>query len=332
MPMRWMLLAAACLTLGAQANDLEDAKAAQTRGAALHRKGDLQGALREFDRAVRLAPRSELAWYNRGLVRRDLKDCRAAVGDFDHALEVQPRFFNALYQRGNCRQQLGEYEAAIADYSRAIELPGRADAGFIAYFGRADAYRRMGRLDEAYRDYSAVSQVRNDTRALRSRAWVECYRGRWRECHADAARYLAETGGAEPDAPYAVILGMIALRRAGDTAAAAAFAQKWQPERPPAAWPGPVLAYLQGATGEKALLSAARDAGQRTEAGAYIGQNLLWKGEARRAIDVLRRVLREGDARFFEYDLAYHELRRLGAAQPHDRRPPPAQRQRAGSS
>lgn len=331
MPIRWMLIAAACLPLSAQANDLEDAKAAQARGAELHRKGDLQGALREFDRAVRLAPGSDLAWYNRGLVRRDLKDCQAAVGDFDRALEIQPRLFNALYQRGNCRQQLGEYEAAIADYSRAIELPGRADARFVAYFGRADAYRRMGRLDEAYRDYTAVSKVRNDTRALRSRAWIECYRGRWRECHADAARYLADTGGGEPDAPYAVILGMLALRRAGDAAGASAFTQKWQPERPPGTWPGPVLAYLQGATSEKALLSAARDPGQRTEAGAYIGQSLLAKGETKRAIEVLRRVLREGDARFFEYDLAYHELRRLGAASPEDRRPP-APRQRAGSS
>lgn len=320
-----MRIAAICLVLAcsaAAASDLEQAKAAQSRGAELQRKGDLQGALREFDRAVRLTPRSDLAWYNRGLVHREMKNCRAAVEDFDRALDLQPQLFNALYQRAGCRQQLGEYEAAVADYSRAIESPGRGEAGFIAYFGRADAYRRMGRLDEAYRDYSAVSRVRNDTRALRSRAWIECYRGRWRECHADAARYLADTDGKEADAPYAVILGMVALRRAGDAAQAAAFARQWQPERPPPTWPGPVLAYLQGTSSEKALVSAARDAGQRTEAGAYIGHNLLARGETTRAIEVLKRVLREGDPRFFEYDLAYHELRRQGVATPAERLTP----------
>jgi len=140
-------LALACTA--ALADDLDDARRAQARGADLHKSGDLQAALREFDRAVRLAPRSDLAWYNRGLVNRDLKDCRAAVRDFQRALDIQPNFFNALYQRGNCLQQLGDYEAAVADYSRAIEFPGRVDARFLAYFGRADAYRRAGKLDEA---------------------------------------------------------------------------------------------------------------------------------------------------------------------------------------
>ena len=331
--MRIAALLLASFVAAAAASDLEHAKAAQSRGAELHRNGDLQGALREFDRAVRLAPRSDLAWYNRGLVQRDLKNCQAAVADFDRALDLQPQFFNALYQRGNCRQQLGEYEAAVADYSRAAEFPGRVDARFLAFFGRADAYRRMGRLDEAYHDYTNVAQLRSDTRALRSRAWVECYRGRWRECHADMARYLVDSDGKEADAPYAVILGALALRRAGDAAQAGAFIKKWQPEAPPKDWPGPVLSYLQGATSEKALISAARDAGQRTEAGAYLGANLLAGGETKRAIDVLRRVLREGDPRFFEYDLAYHELRRLGAAQPEDRRQAPLQsRGRTGSS
>jgi hypothetical protein len=124
---------------------------------------------------------------------------------------------------------------------------------------------------------------------------------------------------------------MVALRRAGDAAQAAAFARQWQPERPPAAWPGPVLAYLQGTISEKALLSAARDAGQRTEAAAYLGHNLLAGGDTKRAIDVLKRVLREGDPRYFEYDLAYHELRRLGAATPGERLTPgPAQAPRKG--
>jgi len=297
---------------------LDEARAAQVRGAELHRAGDLQGALREFDRVVRLAPDSALAWYNRGLVRRDLKDCRAAIGDFGHALELQPGLFNALYQRGNCLQVLGEYERAIDDYSRAVALPGRIDARFLAHYGRADALRRLGRLEEAYAAYTRVSELRTDTTALRSRAWVSFYRGHWREAYVDAANYVHDTEAKEPDAAYAVILGVLALRRLGEKDQD--FVAQWEPRFDSKTWPAPVLRYLKGEIGERQLLDAAKTVGERTEALAYTGASLLAAGQRQKGIDVLQRVLREGEPGYLEYDLAYHELRRLGLAAPSDRR------------
>jgi tetratricopeptide (TPR) repeat protein len=268
---------------------------------------------------VRLAPSSDLAWYNRGLVRRDLGECRAALGDFDRALALQPQFFNALYQRANCRQALGQYAEAIDDYSQAVAFPGRIPARFLAHLGRADALRRLGRLDEAYGDYTRVAELRDDTRALRSRAWVQYYRGRWREAQEDAARYLLQSEAKEHDAPYALILGALALRRAGDDDGASRFLREWQPRLAAKAWPAPVLLYLADGN-EKRLLAAAKDAGQRTEARAYVGANLLARGERSRAVDILSKVLREDEPGYLEYDLAYYELERLGAARPADRR------------
>ena len=297
----------------AGAADLDAAREAQKRGAELHLKRDFQGALAEFDRAVTLAPDSNLAWYNRGLVHRDLGNCRSAVADFDRALALQAEFFNALYQRANCLQQLGEYAKAVDDYSRAIAFPGRVHARFLAHFGRADALRRLGRLDEAYVDYTRVAELRNDTRALSSRAWVQYYRGRWRDAHRDAAQYLHDTEGKEPDVAYAVILGVLALRRAGDPTAAQAFLEQWEPQLNGTQWPAPVIAYLKGGD-EKTLLRAAKDAAQRTEAGAYLGADLITLGQRTRGIEVLRKVLQQGKAGYFEYDLAYYELLRLGAA------------------
>src|SRR5207253_1711770 len=193
-PLSW-LFAVLFFASIAGAADLDAAREAQKRGTELHLKRDFKGALAEFDRAVALAPDSDLAWYNRGLVHRDLRDCRSAVADFDRALALQPEFFNALYQRANCLQQLGEYTKAVDDYSRAIAFPGRVHARFLAHFGRADALRRLGRLDEAYVDYTRVTELRSDTRALSSRAWVQYYRGRWRDAHRDAAQYLHDTEG-----------------------------------------------------------------------------------------------------------------------------------------
>jgi hypothetical protein len=86
-----------------------------------------------------------------------------------------------------------------------------------------------------------------------------------------------------------------------------------------AAWPAPVKRYLSGELSEAALLKAAGDGAQRTEALAYVGAHLL-PGHKDAGIERLREVVREGDPRYFEYDLAYHDLRRLGLAQPSDRR------------
>lgn len=304
--------------------EIEEARVAQKQGVELHAKGDLQGALREFDRVVALAPGAALGWYNRGLVRRDLNDCGAAIGDFDRALRLEPHYFNALYQRGNCRQALGEYEDAISDYGRAAALPGRIDARFLAYLGRADAERRLGRLDEAHADYTHVIALRVDTTALRSRAWVNAYRGNWREAYADAAKYVHDTEAKERDNAYAVILGTLALRRADAPAQAQKFLDQSWPRLNATRWSAPVLAYLRSRD-EAALLGAAKSAGERTEALAYLGVDLLAPGrspgEQQRGIATLQRLLREGDVRYFEYDLAYHELRRRGLAGPKDRAP-----------
>jgi tetratricopeptide (TPR) repeat protein len=300
---------------------IDAARQAQERGAELRRNGDLLGALRELDRAVELAPASSSAWFNRGLVRRDLKDCAAAVGDFSRALELQADSFNALYQRGNCRQALGEQASAVEDYSRAVLLPGRIDARFLAYFGRAEAQRRLGRLDEAYADYTQVIAMRTDTTALRSRAWVSFYRGRWRDAYRDAAKHVHDTEAKESDAAYSVILGTLALRMESRPREASEFLKQWQAKIDAVRWPAPVIAYLQHGDA-KALLEAAKQPGERTEARAYLGVDLLAQGKQAQGVEVLRQVLADGDPAYLEYDLAYHELRRLGRAQPSDRRAP----------
>jgi len=51
----------------------------ETRGIEKAQKGDLDGALGDFDRAIKLAPKSAPAYYNRGIVRK-------AKGDLDGAI------------------------------------------------------------------------------------------------------------------------------------------------------------------------------------------------------------------------------------------------------
>lgn len=307
----------------ARADRIDEAREAQRRGSELQQQGDLQGALREFSRVVALTPEAPLAWFNRGLARRGLKDCAGAIDDFSRTLALQPDYFNALYQRAGCLAVVGSTQRALEDYSRAISLPGRIEARFLAYYGRADLYRRLGRLEEADADYTQVIALRTDTTALGSRAWVNAYRGRWREAFQDAARQLHDTEGKEPDAAYSLTLAVLALRRGGDARQSAKFLREWQDRVKAERWPAAILAYLETGAGG-ALLAAASDRGQSTEAQAYVGVDLLARGEVARGVELLRRVVHEGDPSYLEYDLAFHELRRMGLARPedHKRRPP----------
>jgi len=310
------VLALLCGPVGAQ-DRLEEARQAQQRGSELHASGDWQGALREFDRAVKLAPEAPLAWYNRGLAHRALKNCMAAIEDFSRALALQAGYFNALYQRASCLAAMGVTQRAVEDYTQAISVPGRVDARFLAFYGRGDAYRRLGRLEDAEADYTQVMALRTDTAARRARAWVKAYRGQWRDAYADIARHLHETEGKEPDAAYSLVLGVLALRRAGDGRQAAKFLHDWRDRVSAQRWPAAVLAYLESGA-DAALLLVASGNGELTEARAYVGVDLLAVRETARGVELLRRVVRDGDPSYLEYDLAYHELRRLGLVRPQD--------------
>lgn len=261
---------------------------------------------------MKLAPESHLRWYNRAMARRDMGECRKAIEDFNQALRRAPNFFGGLYNRGNCRQVLGEFRTAIADYTRAIDLPGRIDGRFLACFARGDARRRAGELKLALEDYSRVSEMRTDTAVLRSRAWVHLYLGDRKAAGEDAVRFVEVGGGKELGTAYAALVAFIALSRSGEPARAQGFLREWAERLDPAAWPSLVMRHIRGELGARELVTAAAGDGERTEARAYAGIVHLLAGERAEGVALLREVLRSGDPRYWEHDLAYYELRRLG--------------------
>ena len=280
--------------------------------------GAALGASAQSDKAP--APQGAPGWYERGMVKRDLGDCRSAIADFSRALEFEPAYFNALYQRGRCRQVLGDDSGAIEDLTRAAKVPGQIHARVLAYFARAQVFRRMGRLEEAHVDYTQVLALRTDTTARRYRAWVNLYRGRLTEAADDFTRYMQDTEGKESDAPYATIAAVLALRRLGRRDEAEKLLRRWEPQLDAKRWPAPVLEFLRGKLTEDRLIASASGAGQKTEALAYAGVAALAGGASEHGFRLLSRVLREGDPAYLEYDLAYHELRRAGRVTPADRK------------
>jgi tetratricopeptide (TPR) repeat protein len=68
-------------------------------------------------------------YYNRGLLKAELKDHYEAIADFTKAIIIDNNNFLFFYARGNSKASLKDYYGAIADFSRSIEIsPNNVDS------------------------------------------------------------------------------------------------------------------------------------------------------------------------------------------------------------
>ena len=88
-------------------------------------RGDLDGALAAFDRAIAASSQSGLAYLNRGLIRARKRDDERALDDLDRAVRQAPGSARAYYHRSLVLHRLGEKARAEADAARAVELDPR---------------------------------------------------------------------------------------------------------------------------------------------------------------------------------------------------------------
>ena len=88
---------------------------------------DLDLALKDCDRAVRLRPGVGSVLDSRGLVRLRLGQNEKAISDYDAALKLDPRIAWSLYGRGLAKQRLGQKAEGQADLDAALAIsPGIA--------------------------------------------------------------------------------------------------------------------------------------------------------------------------------------------------------------
>ena len=136
------------------------------RGLARYDKGDVRGALADFNEALRLMPNLAAASFNRANLYYDKGDFDRALADYNEALRLRSRHATALNNRGLTRKAMGDIPGAIADYDKAIELkPSVPDT----YYNRAQAKRANKQFAAAIADLEKYLELRggeiNENRA-----------------------------------------------------------------------------------------------------------------------------------------------------------------------
>ena len=91
-------------------------------GALLQSKGELAQAESLYRRTIELLPRYALAWNNLGIVRYKRGDGTGAVQAFRRAIELKPDDAGAVYNLGRIYQQAGMADSAKVMFERAYRL------------------------------------------------------------------------------------------------------------------------------------------------------------------------------------------------------------------
>jgi len=154
------------------------------RGLVWRAKGEFDKAMADCDTAVRLDPKSAFAYAVRGILFTDKGESEKAIADFGIAIDLDPSDSMAFYNRGVVWKAHGDdLEKAILDYSAAIRLDSKLLA---AYANRGYAYRIKGDLDLAMADYDeAIRIYPKYTAAFGNRGLIWMAKGNYDQALAD---------------------------------------------------------------------------------------------------------------------------------------------------
>src|SRR5256885_11650431 len=127
--LRLAILGLLFLPLPAAAQRTQSARKYLKHGIQLFEKGDIAGAIGQFDRALTINPKLPEAYLNRGKAKRASGDLDGAIDDFEVAAELAPQLIlnnrdvaQAYLNRGSIKYNRLDLDAALGGYDRAIKL------------------------------------------------------------------------------------------------------------------------------------------------------------------------------------------------------------------
>ncbi len=91
-----------------------------SRGVELKRKGDIDGAIADYTRAIALNSKDLFAFNNRANTRRDKGDLDGAIADYSMAISLDRDYAAAYTNRGRVHEMRNDLVRARADFNAAL--------------------------------------------------------------------------------------------------------------------------------------------------------------------------------------------------------------------
>jgi Flp pilus assembly protein TadD len=122
-------------------------------------KGNTEGAVLYYSKAIELAPRMFQAYHSRGLLRLRMGDLPMAIEDLSKAIQLSPSLRGCLVARGMAHEMNGDEEKAKADFERAVREDQRDP----------NAHYHLGRMLEKEQNYTHALQSYIEATRLRAK-------------------------------------------------------------------------------------------------------------------------------------------------------------------
>jgi tetratricopeptide (TPR) repeat protein len=128
------------------------------RGYAKIEKGDYDGAIADYTKIIELKPDDTIGYEKRSRAKIKKGDYDGAIADLTKVIELKPDDADGYYRRGLIKHtEIDDYNGAIKDYNKAIELfPDYGDA----YYFRSYAKISKGDYDGAIADFTKMMEWR----------------------------------------------------------------------------------------------------------------------------------------------------------------------------
>lgn len=126
------------------------------KGLQFEQSGASQDAVRAYETAVQLDPKSAGAWVNLGTIFFNAKQFRKAEEHYKRAVEADATYALAHFNLGNLYDERGDYDRALLHYKHAVEMnPQYADA----HYNLALLYQGGGHVMDAVRHWKTYLKL-----------------------------------------------------------------------------------------------------------------------------------------------------------------------------
>ena len=94
--------------------------------------GKYDAALKDFTKAIEIAPDNSEAYWARGVYYEYLSEHRKAIADLSKSIKLNPNFAKAYGQRGIAYGMMNRHSESIKDFKKALELdPNDTETQFL---------------------------------------------------------------------------------------------------------------------------------------------------------------------------------------------------------